>query len=125
MTWPWQRAARERDREDEMRAHLELYIEELVGRGWTEADAAREARLRFGNPRAKLEAVADAQRLPLIETFWRDARYAVRVLRRTPAFTTTRSPRWHWSSAPRPPCSAWRMRCCGGRCRIRSPIVWR
>ena len=46
MTWPWQRAARERDREDEMRAHLELYIEELVGRGVTEADAAREARLR-------------------------------------------------------------------------------
>ncbi len=89
MTWPWQRAARERDREDEMRAHMDLYAEELVGRGWTEAEAAREARLRFGNPRAALEAVADRQRVPVVETIWRDARYAVRVLCRTPAFTLT------------------------------------
>lgn len=89
MTWPWQRAARERDREEEMRAHIDLYAEELVGRGWTEADAAREARLRFGNPRAALEAVADRQRVPIVETVWRDVRYAVRVLLRTPAFTLT------------------------------------
>ena len=89
MIWPWQRAARERDREAEMRAHIELYVEQLVGQGWAEQDAVREARLRFGNPRVKLEELGDQQRVPVVETLWRDAKYAVRILTRTPAFTLT------------------------------------
>lgn len=85
----WSRAARERERAEEMRAHVELYIEELVARGRTPEDARREARLAFGNPRAKLEEVDQMNRLPIFDALWRDGKYAVRVLRRTPAFAFT------------------------------------
>ena len=78
-----------RDREEEMRAHLELYIDELESRGIAPEEARRQARLKFGNPRAKLEAVADVRRGAFLSAIWRDARYAARVLRRTPVFTAT------------------------------------
>src|SRR5262249_40639433 len=82
-------SARERERDDEMRAHMALLFDELVARGKTVEDARREARLAFGNPRVKLEEVDEMNRLPLVETLWRDVKYAVRVLRRTPAFSLT------------------------------------
>ena len=78
-----------RDREEEMRAHLELYVEQLESRGVAPAEARRQARLKFGNPRAKLEAVADVSKGAFLSAIWRDARYAARVLRRTPVFTAT------------------------------------
>ena len=85
----WRRGTRERQRAEEMRAHIDLYTEELISRGRTPADAEREARLAFGNPRAKLEEIHQMTRMPIVDPFVRDLRYAVRVLRRTPAFTAT------------------------------------
>jgi predicted permease len=85
----FRRAERERERADEMQAHQDLYADELIARGYTPDAARREARLKFGNPRAKLEEIGDQQRLPLFDTLGRDLRYAVRVLARTPAFTIT------------------------------------
>jgi hypothetical protein len=87
--WPLKRSARERDRDAEMRAHLDLFTEQLMDRGVAPEEAARQARLRFGNPRVKLEEIRDMNRLPILESLWRDARYAVRILARTPAFTVT------------------------------------
>ncbi|HEX5216649.1 MAG TPA: ABC transporter permease [Vicinamibacterales bacterium] len=78
-----------RDREEEMRAHLDLYVEQLESRGVAPEEARRQARLKFGNPRAKLEAVADVSKGAFLSAIWRDARYAARVLRRTPVFTAT------------------------------------
>jgi predicted permease len=85
----WSRAAHERQRAEEMRAHLDLYVDELVARGRTREQAEREARLAFGNPRVKLEEIHQMTRLPILDSLGRDLRYAVRVLRRTPAFTST------------------------------------
>lgn len=85
----WRRAARERDRDAEMRAHIELFVEQLVERGSSPEEARRQARIRFGSSRARLEEIHDMNRMPILETIWRDARYAIRVLARTPAFTLT------------------------------------
>ncbi len=55
-----------------------------IARGRTPDAARREARLAFGNPRAKLEEVDALNRIPLVETFWHDLRYAFRQLRLGP-----------------------------------------
>lgn len=83
------RAARDRERAQEIQAHIDLYVDELVARGVPVAEAHRRARLEFGNPRVKQEEVDDMNRLPLFDVLSRDVKYAVRILRRTPAFTAT------------------------------------
>ena len=83
------RDAQARERADEMRAHQDLYVEELIARGRSSEEARREARLAFGNPRAKLEEIDQMNQLPLLDVLGRDGRYAVRVLRRSPLFTAT------------------------------------
>jgi predicted permease len=89
---PWapfgsRRRRQARERAEEMRAHLEEHADQLVARGLTPEAARREALLRFGNPRAKLEEVEAMNRLAVFEPLWRDVRFAVRSLRHTPGFT--------------------------------------
>lgn len=70
-----------------MRAHIEHFVDDLVAAGRTPEDARREAMREFGNPTLIRESLYEMNSIPLLETLLRDARYAVRVLRRTPAFT--------------------------------------
>jgi predicted permease len=89
MRWLTIRSRRQRAREraEEMRAHLEEYADQLVARGLTPEAARREARLKFGNPRVKLEEVEAMTRMAIVETLGRDLRTALRGLRATPGFT--------------------------------------
>lgn len=80
---------RERDRQREMRAHLDLSTDELIDQGRSPDAARREARLRFGNPRVKLEEAAEMHRLAIVDSLSRDLRYAWRMFLRAPAFTFT------------------------------------
>jgi len=75
---------RDREFQDELDGHLQMATDDNIRRGMTPAEARRQAHLRFEG----IETVKDLHRerrsLPLIETTWQDARYALRSLRRSP-----------------------------------------
>jgi hypothetical protein len=75
------------DIDDELRLHVEL-LEEDHRRAGMDVEAARKAaRAACGSLTAASEAYRERRGLPAIETFWRDMRYGVRVLGKTPGFT--------------------------------------
>jgi putative ABC transport system permease protein len=77
-----------RDVAREMAFHLEEHVDELVSSGVPEAEARRQARRLFGNPASLRERVHEADVLSWLESFLMDLRYAARVLRTHPAFTS-------------------------------------
>ncbi len=75
------------DFSDEIRAHIALEAERLRGEGWSDADAEAAARRAFGNPTSAEERFYESSRWQWWEQVRKDARCALRVLRRSPAFT--------------------------------------
>src|ERR1700677_4195246 len=72
---------------EEMESHLAAQMEENVRAGMTPEEARRQARLKLGAMEAVREEYQAEKNLPLLENLLLDLRYAVRVLRRSPAFT--------------------------------------
>lgn len=83
------RAARDREREAEINAHLDEAFDYYRARGLSVEDAARRARLRFGNPRAMRERMDEMNKLPIFDSLGRDFRFAVRRIRKAPGFSVT------------------------------------
>lgn len=83
----FRRSSLDARRAREMQAHLDLQIEEYIADGVSPAEARREALRRFGNPRALREEMDSAEGMALIDGVVRDGHYAVRILRKSPAFT--------------------------------------
>jgi predicted permease len=81
------RAKKDEDLADEIDAHLAHEQDANAARGLPADEARRQARLRFGNPRSTRERVWRYRSLPWIDDLWRDFRFAIRSLAKTPAFT--------------------------------------
>lgn len=81
------RAKLDREIEAELREHLQMRVEANVARGMTPEQAARDARLRFGNPTAVKERVDAEDTAPFLDNLFRDIRYAIRGFGRNPGFT--------------------------------------
>jgi len=73
----------------ELESHLAMRIEDNLAAGMTPEEARRNARVRFGNQAATKErVVAEDASLPL-SSLWRNLRFALRQLRRSPGFALT------------------------------------
>lgn len=74
---------------DELSAHLELAVEDLMAQGMSEAEARREANRRFGAQARLREETRDAGVLVWLDGLLRDFRFAARSLRRHPGLFWT------------------------------------
>ncbi len=72
---------------DELDAHLAAHIDDNIRAGMTPDQARRSALLALGGVEATKERYRAEQRIPVVETCWRELRQAVARLRRGPSFT--------------------------------------
>jgi putative ABC transport system permease protein len=73
----------------ELKSHIDMRVEDNIAAGMSPADARRDALLRFGNPAVMKEQVAGADTTLGLVSVWTDVRFALRQLRKSPAFTFT------------------------------------
>ncbi len=82
-----QRQAVKSEIDEELRFHIEQRTEQNIAAGMSEAEAAREARKRFGNFQAVREECRDARRANFAESLSQDIQFGLRMLRKKPSFT--------------------------------------
>jgi len=75
----------EAELDEELAHHLEALEAEHRARGLPAEEARLAARRDMGGLLQTREACRDQRRIPVVETLWRDLRFAARSLRRTPA----------------------------------------
>jgi putative ABC transport system permease protein len=81
------RQGKDEDLAEEIDSHLAHEQDANAARGLSPEEAHRRARVKFGNPRVARERVWRYRSLPWIDDAWRDLRFALRSLAKTPGFT--------------------------------------
>lgn len=89
----WRAAASRREFEsnmaEELRFHIEQYAADLMRAGVTQQESYRRARIELGGLNSLEENCRRARGLLLIDAIGQDAKFAARLLRKSPAFTMT------------------------------------
>jgi len=76
----------ERELDEELQSYLESSVDAKVRSGMTPEDARRAARAEFGSIDAVKDHTRDVGWETTVEQLWRDMKYAMRTLRKSPAF---------------------------------------
>jgi predicted permease len=74
------------DLDEELRSHIEHRADDLERGGMSRAEAGRQARIEFGARERFMEESFEALGGNLLDTLWRDVRFALRVLRKSRGF---------------------------------------
>jgi predicted permease len=74
---------------EELRSHIEMAVDDGMRAGLSAAEARRAARLKFGNPVAMRETTMGADAALSLDGVWRDVKFALRQLKRSPGFAMT------------------------------------
>jgi predicted permease len=77
----------DREFDQEVESHLDFLIGENIRRGMTREDARLAARKAFGPPAGIKEMHRENRGFPQIDSFFKDLRYATRMLWKHPGFT--------------------------------------
>jgi predicted permease len=78
----------DRDLDEELRAHLDMLIEEKLSSGMSQEEARRAALLEFGGVEQTKEQVRASRTGFLLETLWKDLCFGFRMLVRNPGFAS-------------------------------------
>ena len=74
----------EQELDDEVQEYLETAVQGKMAAGMTREQAVRAARIDIGSLEAVKDRVRDVGWESRVETIWRDVRYALRMMRRSP-----------------------------------------
>ncbi len=77
----------DREIREELGSHIQHRADDLERRGLSRTEAVRRARVEFGGYEKFKEDCQEAQGGRLLETVWQDARFAVRLLSKSPGFS--------------------------------------